>query len=785
MKGHLRLRSPTCLAFALQFVIVIANCQPGTWLWAESDQPQNGACVVFGSASDRQGSIYTVGYFTGGQVKFGSETLFSSGGIDIFIVKYGSNGTLLWARKFGGGGTDKAMSVAVDDGGNVYVTGSFGIEIKLGDTQFFSTPQTFLTYPDYFLMKLDPTGKVLWARRGVGGQDDTGEALICDKAGNVFVRGTFNSTSFVIEGNQMTGSTSGNAFVAKYNGHGDLIWAKAFKNAFMTWPYNGAIALGGDDKLYIAGAYMHEGFYADDIFLPAPAPMQSDIFLISLDTNGKVHWARNFGGSLAENCHSIALDPSGMIYITGTFASPILWLDEFSIVNKSVASPGMGIPGNGQFFTDAFVAKLSPSGKVKWVNTISGQFSDWAVDIQPDRLGRVFVTGSIFNFPSWLITDPSTKVQFGNLQVTAPQRGEYTFLTQYDTSGHVIFADLLSGVGWSRGMSLSEDPEGAIYLAGQAGTSIEFDDQVKISGTYFLAKLAPCNVPLVKIASPVALCPGETVTLRSESTTNNTWSTGETTQAISVKEPGRYSVFALDNENCVVWLTSTVVFSEPLPDAVIESDTDYLCPGKKATITSAPAAGYKWSTGSTESRIEVASGGDYFVTVTSANGCSKTSNAVSIESIPLPPTLTLIEDCSQILVDPELPVTWYHYGELFAGDTTEITPVDPGLYMAVLENVCGISKSDAFNFTPFDPERVFIPNIITPNGDSFNEQFVIDKKLKDAEIIVVNRWGGDVYRAHPYDNSWSGEGVPSGVYYYTIQHQCLANPLKGTLTIQR
>ncbi|MCP4521891.1 MAG: hypothetical protein GY827_09430 [Cytophagales bacterium] len=74
-------------------------------------------------------------------------------------------------------------------------------------------------------------------------------------------------------------------------------------------------------------------------------------------------------------------------------------------------------------------------------------------------------------------------------------------------------------------------------------------------------------------------------------------------------------------------------------------------------------------------------------------------------------------------------------------------------------------------------EPLFIPNIVTPNGDDKNESFWIDGIIYYKwEFKVYNRWGKEVYFSEGYHNEWTAENVEDGVYYYE-----LTNPKKDRI----
>ena len=81
------------------------------------------------------------------------------------------------------------------------------------------------------------------------------------------------------------------------------------------------------------------------------------------------------------------------------------------------------------------------------------------------------------------------------------------------------------------------------------------------------------------------------------------------------------------------------------------------------------------------------------------------------------------------------------------------------------------------------------PNVITPNGDGFNDKFEITniENYISSKLIIFNRWGNKVYEVDNYKNDWAGEGLPDGVYYFILTfHGYLKDGSeKGSLTIMR
>ena len=86
---------------------------------------------------------------------------------------------------------------------------------------------------------------------------------------------------------------------------------------------------------------------------------------------------------------------------------------------------------------------------------------------------------------------------------------------------------------------------------------------------------------------------------------------------------------------------------------------------------------------------------------------------------------------------------------------------------------------------------LFIPNLYTPNGDGTNETFEIRglELFAENDLVIVNRWGNQVYKATGYQNNWTGEGLNEGTYFYVLRVKESAGAawqvFKGYITLIR
>ncbi len=84
-----------------------------------------------------------------------------------------------------------------------------------------------------------------------------------------------------------------------------------------------------------------------------------------------------------------------------------------------------------------------------------------------------------------------------------------------------------------------------------------------------------------------------------------------------------------------------------------------------------------------------------------------------------------------------------------------------------------------------------IPNVISPNGDGDNDQFVISciSQFPNNHLSIFNRWGGVVYEVTNYQNDWEGtyknRPLPAGTYFYTLQLGEGKVPIQGFISLFR
>jgi hypothetical protein len=278
---------------------------------------------------DNSGNVYVTGR------SFGSGTNY-----DYATIKYNLNGDTAWLRRYNGPAShvDLGVAIAVDESGNVYVTGeSWG-----GDA----------VQMDYATLKYNSYGDTIWVRRynGPGNSYDLVNSIAADSSGNVFLTGA----SF--------GSTTGSDYATiKYDRNGDTVWVRRYEGqSGYSHDYGYCIAIDNSGNVYVTGLSGGSGTW-------------EDYATIKYYPNGDTAWVRRYNGpgNNDDRAQAIAVDNIGIVYVTGESNDSVTGLDYATI-------------------------KYYPNGDSAWVKRYDGPNSDgdFGHDIAVDDSGNVYVTGA-------------------------------------------------------------------------------------------------------------------------------------------------------------------------------------------------------------------------------------------------------------------------------------------------------------------------------------------------------------------------------------------------------
>jgi len=403
---------------------------------ARYNGPSNNIDDATEIAIDSKGNIYIAGSSYG-----------SGNNEDYIVIKYSETGVQKWLALYNGpgNGPDIANAIAVDDSGNVIVTG--GSE-GIGSSSDFST------------IKYNSLGVQQWEARftNSGNHRDAAYAIIIDNSGNIYVTGE----SFDNIGGR-------DYLTIKYNSSGDEEWMARYDGA-NNEDKAYAIAIDDSNNIFVSGV---SGGDSTTLI---------DIATIKYSSLGVQQWVARYNGPMNGNdgAFKITTDNEGNVYVCGYTAGAM-------------------------FYSDYVTLKYNSLGIRKWARIYSGSgnFLDQARDLVVDKSGNIYVTGyatqsgSGYDFSTikynangdqlWLVKYNNGLNDFGNaitidinenIYITGESDGNgtgYDYATvKYDSSGNQIGVARYnySGQFGDYPSSIAVDSNGSVYVTGSSNRDI-------------------------------------------------------------------------------------------------------------------------------------------------------------------------------------------------------------------------------------------------------------------------------------------------------------------------
>lgn len=267
-----------------------------------------GAVVATQVAVDATGAALLTGYFEG-FFDLGAGQQGVAGESSAFVARIGPEGQTEWSAAFNGS-SPTAASVAVDGEGYSLVTGNFQGKIQVGPVFLGGGKDV-----SAFVARLDPSGEVVYARSFPANGQSTGNSVTVDAQGNALVAGGFGGTIDLGAG-PLAAKSAGDGFLLSLDPTGKTRWGKAFGATSLLQVTQVSADPGGG--AWLTGAF---GGTLDLETGPLVSDGPTDGLIAAVDANGTFVFAKRFGGASggADNGYSIAADPAGGAFVTGTF----------------------------------------------------------------------------------------------------------------------------------------------------------------------------------------------------------------------------------------------------------------------------------------------------------------------------------------------------------------------------------------------------------------------------------------------------------------------------------
>jgi hypothetical protein len=598
----------------------------------------------------------------------------------------------IWSSYLGGTLDENYNSVtktAVDASNNIYIVGTTGSASGIATTGSHQT--TFAGNTDAFITKYDGNGAVLWSTYFGGAGYDYGFGIAIDNSGNVVIVGlTHSATGIASSGFQNTLSGTNDAFVAKFNGNGTLIWSSYYGGP--STDQANAVQVNSTGDIYFCGTTQSNAniaIGADDISFNGGI---QDAFLVKFGANGARLWGTYFGSSQNDFANNVEVDANDNAYICGG--------------SNSSTSGGT---------YNAFINKYTSSGSLTWSQNAGGTNQEYGFGIAVDNALNVYLSGT---------TSSTSGIASSGYQNTLGG-GVDNFIRKYSSLGLFIWGTYYGGSGNEQNGYVALGLDNNLYLSGGSASS----NAISLNGFQntnaggandaYIARFTPSGA--FQAASYFGGAGDDRAGQVGFSSTGEIYFSGYTTSTSGIAFNGAQSTYGGGTSDAFIAKFATCTNAPNSPTSI--SGNTAICGGSSNSYSVPAVSGatyYTWSlpsgwsgTSSSNSITLTAGNSSAALVVSASNACGNSasvSQAITITPTPNTPS-TIVGNttvCSgsnqtySVTNDPlassytwTLPNSWS--GSSTTNSITTIPAGTGGNITVTANNTCGSSSPSAIS----------------------------------------------------------------------------------------
>lgn len=278
-----------------------------------------------------------------------------------------------------------------------------------------------------------------WGTYYSTGSYNSGNSVATDASGNVYITGVYITTT----------TSKGTNYLAKFKPDGTKEWGLYYGS---TSNNGSAVTVDISGDIYLTGSTLiNSGVATSGAYQTSCGSGNNgyDAFLSKFDTRGNLIWGTYFGGTGFDMGSGICCDKSGFVYISGTTNS-YNGISTYGVYQNSLG-------GGSSSGYDAFIAKFSGSGSLKWATYYGGGDNEQGNGIGIDPSAHVFITG---------YTQSRSGIATNGAYLTSFSGVDDMFIAKFDSSGAIGWATYYGGTGLDVAAGITVDRSSDIYIAG-------------------------------------------------------------------------------------------------------------------------------------------------------------------------------------------------------------------------------------------------------------------------------------------------------------------------------
>ncbi|MBP7101848.1 MAG: hypothetical protein KBA86_01235, partial [Bacteroidales bacterium] len=374
-------------------------------------------------AIDKQGNTYVIGFISKDLGDFQNPKMHTF----TFLLKYDVKGKLLWGKEIYGDYGNEGKAIALDEEGNIYISGIFVKTIRLDGKNMITDTEDANAY----IAKYDSNGNYIWHKILRPHQEGKSDAQEHDEHAEKHEE-------------------------AEGNGQHD------HHNHFHSIVHHITdMKIDTENNIYLIGYFSKEIDFdpsEKEVIVKATDPM--DAYLLKLDKQGNYQWVKTLSGKGTNKGNSLALDSKNNIYFTGSFQ------DKASLGKLSIQTDG----GTG-----IYIAKVNNKGEEQWIKQITNTKNNAGNHIHINKKDNIYLTGYISSRTDF----PEIDTELTNVEENTPN----LFIAVLDSDGKYQWVKSIKGNPACSGECILTDAFDNIYVSGYFTGSIESQDaKVETSG---------------------------------------------------------------------------------------------------------------------------------------------------------------------------------------------------------------------------------------------------------------------------------------------------------------
>lgn len=340
-------------------------------------------------------------------------------------------GEIEWIKSFGGSGEDTAQSIAkLSDGGYAILGYTNSVD---GDVS-----HKILGVNDYWLLRLDAEGNLLWSKTYGGSKDDKGQQVIETFDGGFALVGYAMSD----DGDGSNNEGFHDNWILRLDASGTILWERSF--GFSGHDHSYGVVQTADGGFFFTGFLdvtqsSGEGNTGKGQYLTRHGV--GEFWGTRLDSEGELLWRRYFGGTNNDRAHSVVQADDGGFIMAGFSES-----DDFDISNSK-----------GSY--DFWAVKVDKNGSMQWEKSYGGTGIEIAQDIAKTADGNYVITGNTFS------NDTDVSKNNGESDV---------WLIKIDDNGNLLWENSYGGSAFDAAEGVRLTSDGGIIIAGNS-KSVDID----------------------------------------------------------------------------------------------------------------------------------------------------------------------------------------------------------------------------------------------------------------------------------------------------------------------